>query len=261
MNSLVKDHTLALLAKGTREDSRKTDEYRDISIEYGISPKSAEGSARVKIGDTEVVAGVKVEMGRPFPDKPDQGSIMVNCELLPMSNPKFESGPPSIGSIELSRVTDRVLRESGVLDFKKLCIEKGEKVWNLLIDIYPINADGNLFDAAYLCALAALKDMKFPKVVDEKIQYGTPSKQGANLVKDRLPLSCTVWKIGDHLVIDPTYTEEQCAEGRLTVGILPNKALCALQKGQEKALTSDEIDQMVDLAIKKSLELRKVFEK
>lgn len=125
---ISRDYIESLVAKHTRVDGRAFDAYRNIEIEYGVSSKSAEGSARVKIGDTEVVAGVKLEVGSPFSDKPDEGSIMVNVELLPLSSPLFEAGPPSIDAIELSRVTDRGIRESKAIDFKKLCIVEGESL-------------------------------------------------------------------------------------------------------------------------------------
>src|SRR3989338_8090270 len=104
MIDITKEHLIELFGKGFRLDGRKFDEYRKINVEYGISSRSAEGSARVKIGKTEVVAGVKLEIGKPYSDRPDEGSIMVSMEFLPLSNPEFESGPPGIDSIELSRV-------------------------------------------------------------------------------------------------------------------------------------------------------------
>jgi len=259
MNNIIRDHALDLFAKNMRLDGRKLEDYRKITVETGISTRSAEGSSRVKIGDTEVVAGVKVEMGKPFPDKPNQGSIMVNAELLPFASPDFESGPPSIDSIELSRVTDRVLRESGVIDFKKLCITEGEKVWLLLIDIYPVNDNGNLFDAAYLAAIAALQDMKFPKVVEDKIQYGESSGKGLGL--KNIPMSCTIVKVGNHFLVDPSKEEFDMVDSRLTVGVMPDGNMCALQKGGEKPLNMEDLDKMVDLAVNACKGLRKAFEK
>ena len=56
----MKEHTLKFMDKELREDGRKLLEYRKpIKVEYGISPRSAEGSAKVTIGETVVVAGVK----------------------------------------------------------------------------------------------------------------------------------------------------------------------------------------------------------
>ncbi len=253
-----RDYIESLAAKQMRLDGRKFDEYRQIEIEYGISPKSAEGSARVKIGNTEVVAGVKMDLGTPFSDKPNEGSIMVNVELLPMSSTLFESGPPSIDAIELSRVTDRGIRESKAIDFKKLCVKEGEKVWMLFIDIYPINTDGNLFDACNLVALAALRDANFPVLDDNmKIDYKKKSKTKVHLTK--LPLACTVWRVNNEFVVDPTTQEELSSNARLSVIFTDDGKICAMQKGGHAAFTSEELKNVVGIAERKTQELRRYF--
>tara|TARA_Y100000310_G_C20586696_1_gene765793 strand:- start:433 stop:1206 length:774 start_codon:yes stop_codon:yes gene_type:complete len=255
---MIKEYITALAEKGLREDGRGLLDYRkDISVEYGISSKSAEGSARVKIGDTEVVAGIKFAMGEPYPDKPGEGTIMVNAELLPLSNPKFESGPPSIGAIELSRVVDRCIRESGAMDFKKLCVKEGEKVWMVFIDIYSINDAGNLFDAASLAALAALKDARFPEFDKKtgKVNYEKKTKTKLELKGD--PLEITVLKINGKLIVDPTLNEWENHDARLTVATLDNGMICALQKGGEEILTGEDVSEMVKIATDKAKMLRK----
>ncbi len=260
---IITDHIYSLLDKGERLDGRKFNEFRkEIVVEYGISPKSAEGSARVKIGNTEVVAGVKFELIKPYPDEPDKGTIMAGVELLPLSSPEFESGPPDIKAVELARaVVDRGLRESGAIDFKSLCIKKSEKAWVIVIDVYSINDDGNLADAMGLCALAALKDAKFPKYDEktDKILYSERTTKGLNLKE--LPIPITVIKIKDKLLVDPTLEEENCIDARLTITTVEDGKICALQKGGKGPLTITEIESMVDLAIIKSRELRKILEK
>lgn len=258
MADVIKQHTLKLLSQGYRLDGRKFDEYRPITIEYGVSSKSAEGSARVKIGKTEVVAGVKLEYGTPYADTPDEGSIMVNMELLPMSNPEFESGPPSIDSIELSRVVDRAIREGHALDLNKLCIVQGEKMWIVIIDIYPLNDEGNLFDAAALAALAALKDARFPKVEDDKVNY--KERTNEKLPLGKLPMSCTVLKVGESFLVDPLIDEQKMEDARLTIGVLEDGTVCALQKGGEEGLSPEDIDKMIEIAQTKTKELRKHLE-
>jgi len=259
MTDIIKEHMLSNFEKGVRFDGRKFDEYRKVSVEYGVSAKSAEGSAMVTIGDTVVVAGVKLEVGTPFPDTPDQGALMVNAELLPLSSPKFEAGPPSIYSIELSRVIDRAVRESHYVDFEKLCIKKAEKCWIVMIDIYPLNDAGNLWDAAALAALAALKDAKYPEFDGEKIDYSKKTKTSLPLT--HMPISITVMKIGNKIIIDPTTAEEEVIDSRLTVGISEEGEVCSMQKGGNQGLTIEEIDTMVELVIKKAKELRSVFKK
>jgi len=252
-----KEYMESIINQNKRIDGRKFDEYRKIEVEYGISPKSAEGSARVKIGDTEVLAGIKMELGTPFSDKPDEGSIMVNVELIPMASSLFESGPPSINAIELARVTDRGIRESKALDFKKLCVREGEKVWLVFIDIYPINADGNLFDACYMAALAAIKDANFPVLEGDKINYKEKGKEKLPLTK--MPISCTVWMIGEKFLVDPTQEEELASDARLSIVILENGKICAMQKGGSMALRAEEIFKMIDIAEEKTKEIRRYF--
>ena len=144
-----KEHLMKCLNKNTRSDGRKLAEYRPVAVKYGFS-KSAEGSANVRIGDTEVLVGVKLGIEKPYSDTPDRGNLMVNAELRPLSNPKFEPGPPGDQAVELARVVDRGIREAKAIDVKKLCIKEGEKIWMVFIDIYPLNDDGNLVDASVL---------------------------------------------------------------------------------------------------------------
>ncbi len=249
-----KDHILGFLEKGIRFDGRKLDEYRPITVERGFS-ENAEGSARVTIGDTEVLAGVKMSIMEPYSDTPDEGTMMINAELLPLSNPDFEPGPPGIQSIEIARVVDRGIRESKAIDTKKLCLKKGEKVWSITVDICPINDDGNLFDASALAVLAALQDAKFPSYDGTVIDYKKKTKESLPLKK--LPVSCTVIKIGNHFIVDPTNEEEKKVDSRLTVEVEENGTLCALQKGGDKPLTAEDIDKMVGIGIEKSKELKK----
>ena len=254
MNNQQKEHILNFLEKGIRFDGRKLDEYRKIKVEKGFS-ENAEGSARVTIGDTIVLAGVKLSVDEPYPDTPDEGTIMVNAELLPLSSSDFEPGPPGIQAIELARVVDRGIRESEAIDTKKLCIKKGEKVWSILMDICAINDDGNLLDASALAVVAALQNTKFPSYEENVVDYKKKTKEPLPIKK--LPVSCTVIKIDNYFIVDPTPEEEEKVEARLTVEVEEDGTLCALQKGGDMPITAEDIDKMVEIGIKKSKELRK----
>jgi exosome complex component RRP42 len=254
MNKELRNHIIGLLKKGARLDGRKPTEYRQpITVEYGVT-KTAEGSSRVKIGDTEVMVGVKLEVGTPYPDTPDQGTIIVGVELLPLSNPEFESGPPSINAIELARVVDRGIRESKALDFKKLCITPKEKIWMVIIDICSINDCGNLFDAASLATIAALKDAKFPAFDGEKVDY--KNKTDKSLPLDKVPISVTVIKVDSQYIVDPDTDEGKAVDARLTVASIEDGTLCAMQKGGETPLSEEDISKMIDIAVEKAKELR-----
>ncbi len=245
------------LQKGKRFDNRKLDEFRDIEIELGVS-KNAEGSAKVKIGKTEVLVGVKMNIGEPYPDSPDKGNLMVTAELLPLSSPRFESGPPKFPVIELGRVIDRGIRESKFINFEKLCITKGKKVWTVMVDIYSINDDGNLLDAAGIGAIAALKNAKIPKYDEknERVLYGEKTKDNLPLAKE-IPIAITVHKMGENFIVDPTREEEDISETRVTVGS-SNGIISSIQKGREKSLKLEEFDKVLDLISKVE---RDVFKK
>ena len=174
---------------------------------------------------------------------------------MALSNPEFEPGPPGIQAIELARVVDRGIRESKAIDFKKLCITPGEKIWMLVIDICPINDAGNLFDASALAALAALKDAKFPGFKGDKVDY--KNKTDKKLPLEKEPISVTVIKIGSKFIVDPDTEEEKVIDSRLTVASMEDGTLCALQKGGDSPLTQDDISRMLDIGIEKAKELRK----
>jgi exosome complex component RRP42 len=234
------------LKEGKRFDGRKPEEFRELIIEKDVS-KKAEGSVRVRLGKTEVIVGVKLGVGEPYPDSQDKGNLMVTAEILPLSSPRIELGPPKFDAIELGRVIDRGIRESKVIDLEKLCIKEGEKVWTVFVDIYSINDDGNLLDAAGIGALAALKIAKIPKydLKENKILYGEHDKDMP--LNKTNPIAITVHKIGNNLVVDPTREEEDISETRITMGI-SNGVISSMQKGNSETLKADEIIKAIDIA-------------
>lgn len=247
-----KNYVLELAKKDLRVDERKMDDYRQVKIETGVS-KNAEGSAIVKLGNTEVIVGVKMKVGTPFPDRPEEGTIIVNAEFSPISNPNFEPGPPGEEAVECARVVDRGLREGDVVDLKKLMITAGEKVWMIFIDMYIINHDGNLIDACALAALAALMDAKFPKYENEKIDYNEHTEQ---LQIRHQPIATTFVNIGGYVFIDPSYKEEGIADDRITVTVNENGEINAMQKSGLAGMTEKELVRYVDMALQRNNELR-----
>jgi exosome complex component RRP42 len=251
-----KEHILKSLKKGIRYDGRKLLDYREVSVEPNAT--SAEGSARVKIGATEVLVGVKLAVEVPYPDTPAEGKLMVNTELRPMANPYFESGPPGEKAIDIARVVDRGLRESKAIAPAKLCITAGEKVWSVMIDIVPLNDSGNLLDAAALGAIVALKNTRFPPIKEDgNIDWEAPlTDKKLELAKE--PIEVTVIKIGEFYIVDPILEEEALADTSITIAVSKDNLVYAMQKRGQTPLSVDEIDKMVEIAIEKAAELRKV---
>ena len=251
MPNLQVEKIESYLNEGKRLDGRKVDEYRELVVEDGVSKNSA-SAVRVRFGKTEVLAGVHLALAAPYPDSPDAGTFMTSAELHPMASQQFDIGRPGINAIELARVIDRGIRESGFIDMKKLCIKEGEKVWQVFVDIFAINDDGNLLDVAGLAAVIALGRARMP-IYNEKEDKvdGYDEKKGIPLEKDVLSFSMTFHKVGDAIVADVGKDEEFVSKFRLTVAMGDNDGkprITAMQKGKAGTINDKDMETILKLA-------------
>ncbi|MCD6370939.1 MAG: exosome complex protein Rrp42 [Thermoplasmata archaeon] len=248
---MMKNYINRLASKGTRVDGRGFDEIRALKITKGYV-KRAEGSALVELGKTKVLAGVKVEIGTPFPDTPNMGILTTNAELAPLASPTFEPGPPGEEAIELARVVDRGIREGHAIDLEKLVIEEGEKVWIIFVDIHVLDYDGNLFDAAGYGALAALIDAIVPA---SRYELGDDYK----LPVQHYPVPVTFAKIGNWIVADPNLDEESIASARLTVTTNEEGHINAMQKGLSGTFTYEEVQKVINMSMDIGAKVREII--
>jgi exosome complex component RRP42 len=250
--NITKKRITELLKEGKRLDGRGQFDNRKIVIESGVSNK-AEGSARVRMGKTEVIVGVKLQTQEPYSDHKDEGTLMVGMEINPSAGERYEAGPPKMDAIEIARVVDRGIRESGYIDFKKLCIKVGEVVWSVMVDIYAINDDGNLLDASAIAAVAALKMTRIPEYNEEDgVRYGELTLEGLPLT-DEESLMMTFYKVGNQLLFDPTRDEEDASSARLTLAISKpdkDKIINSMQKGGLDSMSVEHLNQVVSEAEK-----------
>ncbi len=254
VEQLRKQQMLEALSRGKRLDGRNFESYRDFEIEVGIIDK-ANGSAKVKLGNTEVLAGVKVETGEPFEGLENKGALIMSAEVLPTASSHVEPGPPDEEAIELSRVVDRGVRESKMLDLDKLALIPGKIVYTIFVDCSIINSDGNLLDATSYAVVAALLTCKLPifevqndKVVDTGKFMPPPITT--------IPISVTAVRIGDSVLLDPTMEEEACMDARLTITSASDGNLVAVQKGYTGPFTINQILRSVEIARIKGEEIR-----
>jgi len=241
-----------------RFDGRNATDHREILVEDNISP-AASSAIRVKVGKTEVLAGVHLTPTTPYADSPDQGTFMTTAELHPIASQQFDSGKPSINAIELGRIIDRGIRESGFIDFKELCIEPGEKVWQVFLDIVAINDDGNLLDVAGIASLIALGRARMPAYNKED---GTAEHEFVDepipLNKEAMSLNITLHKIGQTITVDVNKEEEAISKLRLSIAIGDNNGkprITAMQKGKSGTINSKDMESILKIVQGKWLEL------
>src|SRR3990172_2669623 len=220
VSELMRAHVYRLASTGQRVDGRALDEPRKVTVERAFV-KTAEGSARVRLGNTDVLVGIKMSVGEPYPDTPNSGVLST--------------------SVELVRVVDRGIRESKMVDMKKMCITPKEKVWVMFIDIHVLDYDGNLFDACSYAATAALGSTIVPAK-----NFGVGDD--FPLPVQHWPVSVTVSKIKDVLLVDPNLDEERMADVRLTVTTDENGDVRAMQKGLSGSFTYDEVKRIIEIS-------------
>lgn len=257
VSTLQRKYVLDLLKQGKRIDGRGFLDYRDVKITANTIPK-AEGSAEVHLGESFIITGIKYDIGTPFSDSPDQGVATCMTEFIPFASPMFESGPPNIDSIEVTRVIDRGIRHGDCIQYKKLCIKEGELVYILFIDMYIMNFAGNLIDAGAISAVAALLSAKLPtaKIVDGKAVWDGGYMP---IPINQIPLSVTFGRIEDYIFVDPVVDEELVLDGKISFAINENGQITSMQKSGEATWTEEEIIKYSKIAVEKVNELRKTL--
>jgi len=138
-----------------------------------------DGSARVRIGQTVVLAGIQCEATHPTDTEPARGRIIVSLELAGVCSPVAgaavaRGGPGGAGRLEREQAALLELLQrtasGGLVDLDALCAVEGRAVWTCHCDLYVLEHDGNLTDAALLAMSAALSNLKLPHVwYDEKL--------------------------------------------------------------------------------------------
>ena len=259
LDQLKREKILEFLKTGKRIDGRSLDEQRPLTIETGVIPK-ANGSARVKLGNTEVITGVKIQLDKPFPDLGDKGILICTAEILPLADPNAEPGPPNEEVIELARVVDRGIRETEMIDLHQLVLIENKSVIGMFIDSSVIDSGGNLFDACSYASVAGILSCTVPKyeVKDEVpvLVEGVTSKPPIKTI----PVSVTMARIGDYLIVDPTRDEESCMNARITITTNSDGNICAVQKGGSDGFTAEQLIQCAETALSVGRKIRKRFE-
>lgn len=264
------------LKDGVRPDGRPLGRARPTSLSVGSLP-NAEGSAMVKLGNTTMLAGVKLEVMPSPGDAPDEGRIVVDFQMPPVCSPLVRPGRRSELEPVITEQINNALSSSSVVDLRELTITPGKAAWMAYLDVYCLDSDGSLLDAALLASIAALAHLKIPDVAvsdDGKVfpanlltqekEEGAQSLknvQGRRLKLGKVPMALTCALHPKYILPDPTAEEESILKTIVTVITDFSGELISFHKpGGEVLASTSTVQDCIALARYRGKELQRIFE-
>ncbi|KAJ4730213.1 exosome complex component RRP42 [Melia azedarach] len=246
------------ISQDLRADGRKRYTYRPIYIETGVIPQ-ANGSARVRLGSTDVIASVKAELGKPSPMQPDKGKVAIFVDCSPTAEPIFEGRGGEELSAELSGALQHCLlgAKSGSgpgIDLSSLVVVEGKICWDLYVDGLVISSDGNLLDALGAAIKAALSNTGIPRVhvavnaADEQPEVDISDEEFLQFDTSGVPVIVTLTKVGKHYIVDATSEEESQMSSAVSISVNRRGHICGMIKRGGQGLDPSVILDMTSVA-------------
>lgn len=261
------------LQESIRPDARPLGKARATSVALG-AVASADGSALAKIGCTTMLAAIKMEVMTPTTESADEGCIAIDFHMPPICSPLVRPGRPAEAAPVISKQLSDTILSSGMINLKELSLVSGKAAWMAYLDIYCLDADGALFDAALLSAVAAFSHLQIPVVSlnddgrvvvvsDEdggKLEKEPVNKEKRKLKLSSIPFSLTCVLHKNYILADPTAEEESVMETILTVVLDSSFQLVALYKPGGPVLAQTSVIQdCVALTRQRLKELQKIL--
>ncbi|KAF7312150.1 DNA polymerase eta [Mycena indigotica] len=234
-----KDFLFSALKQSLRIDGRLPLEMRIPELRFG--PEL--GYVECAFGKTRVIAQVEAKMAKPTPERPFEGIVSIYSELSPMASAEYETlGRASEEEITITRMLDKVLRRSDVLDKESLCVIAGQRVWHLKVTIHCLSDAGNMLDCACLAGIVALKQYRIPdvEVIGEDVTiYPASERAPIPLAMNHTPFCFTFAFFPDSQVppvLDPSQLEQRLNSGLMSVALNAQKELIDLRSHDARML-------------------------
>lgn len=217
-----------------RVDGRSRLDFRPLSLETGLLPQ-ANGSARLVLEGTDVLVGVKAELGTPSLDNPEQGRVEVTVECCPSASPEFEGRGGSSLNLELGRALERSLSLPSVLDLNSLSLIKGKQCWVIYVDALVLDSTGNLLDALSIATRAAIHNTKIPVIraigKEEDFELELDNEHTFTIDTKNVPVCVTFTMIGALYVADASLEEESCGDCKVSFFVYPSGNIGTIYSG------------------------------
>ncbi|RWS09431.1 exosome complex component RRP42-like protein [Dinothrombium tinctorium] len=236
-----------------RVDGRECFDYRCIDVESDVISSCA-GSGHIRLGNCEIMVGVKCEFSEPSLDESDVGKLEFFVDVSPNASPLFDRKKDSISNNLIAALSHSI---TPCIDLHSLCVEKGKYVWTVFIDILVLELGSrpNLLDACAIAVKAALYNTKIPKVTID-CETNEPTVSENEIIRidvSRVPLFITVTRIGNQYVVDATQEEEASSISSVLFAITPDGEITHMKKVKYGSLCpeplKDVFHKVKDLAI------------
>ncbi|GMH32308.1 hypothetical protein BSKO_00142 [Bryopsis sp. KO-2023] len=217
--------------KQSRPDSRSLTRARATTIGFD-AVSSADSSALVKIGSTTALATAVISPCNPTLYKADVGGISVQVEITPLCAEDTIPGRYGDWGKTLARQIERILHKTSFLSDEQLTIPDSVARWGVSLSVTILDADGCIFDAAFLSCVSVLRSVRLPKVevdtVKKAKRTGRADSDGRQFKPASRPVSSTFGALNGCLVADPTAEEEAVMTGSVTTVVEENGNLLGM---------------------------------
>ncbi len=223
--------------KLVRSDQRRAEELRPVEIiPHYVS--SAEGSALIRLGETQVICTASAEDGVPsFLKGLGKGWITSEYSMIPRATEARTPREATRGrqggrTLEIQRLIGRSLR--AVTDLGAF----GERtIW---IDCDVVRADGGTRTAAITGAMVAL-GLACQKLVELKALARIPLRDYVAAI--------SVGIVGGEILLDLSYAEDSNAEVDMNVVMTGSGKLVEVQATAEgRAFSTEELQKLIEVA-------------
>jgi len=234
-----------------RCDGRNRLDYRPIVFETGLV-SNASGSSRLRLANSDILVGVKVELDVPLPEKPSEGRLEFFVDCSANATPEFEGRGGEELANQIAKFLHQAYSSSDTLNLTDLCVLPNLQCWVLYIDILILECGGNLFDAVSLAVKSALYTTEIPTIKIAAMDGDQPELELSDdpfdikrLNIENAPCVVTLLKIGNHYVVDATPEEEFCSSSGVIVSVSSGMKITTLRKTGSGSLHPDSLASML----------------
>ncbi|CAF0903772.1 unnamed protein product [Adineta ricciae] len=223
-----------------RLDCRTIDETRSVNIDFRSHP----GYVSVTLGQTHVIAQASCRITKPKESRASEGNIRIHLDMSKIPLINLENWKHQEFVQELNGILEQNIRQSNCVDLESLCINAGELVWSIKIDL-----------TRHFARCIIIVYPKFLFMV--RTSYSSVERRPHPLRILHFPINVlfAFFIDGRITLIDPHCDEERFMDGFVSISMNQHKEICGIHMGGKLGLKREQVEICKKLAFHKVLEL------